>query len=93
MEDHHFLMQISTAGLAIARTNARLAFVFKPIYGEAGLSADLLSMQRSDLENYSLMGRSHHISAVAVKLFKGYSWLKFFRRYVIVWARGQLKRA
>jgi teichuronic acid biosynthesis glycosyltransferase TuaG len=91
MEDHYFLMQISAAGLPTAKANVPLTFLFKAIYGDAGLSADLLSMQRSELENYSLLGRSRDISTVAVILFKGYSWLKFCRRYVTVWVRSRLK--
>lgn len=92
MEDHYFLMQVSSAGLGIARTRAPLAFIFKPIFGRSGLSADLLQMQRSELENYGLMGRAGNISPATVILLKTYSWLKFFRRYLIVRIRNTFGR-
>lgn len=92
MEDHYFLMQVSAAGLAIARSLVPLAFIFKPIYGEAGLSSDLLDMQHGELENYSLMRRAGRISSFAEILLKAYSWLKFFRRHAIVFTRGFLQR-
>lgn len=91
MEDHYFLMQVSYAGFGIARARVPLAFIFKPIFGESGLSSDLLQMQRSELENYRLMGHAGNISPVVVVLLEAYSWLKFFRRYVIVWVRDKWK--
>ena len=88
MEDHYFLMQVSSAGLGIAKARTHLAFIFKPIFGEAGLSADLLKMQRGELDNYRLIGRAGSISLLAVILLEAYSWLKFCRRYAIVWVRS-----
>lgn len=91
MEDHFFLMQVSAAGLVVAKASAPLAYIFKPIFGESGLSADMLQMQRSELENYRLMGKAGNISHLVVVVLLGYSWLKFTRRYLIVWARGRRK--
>jgi glycosyltransferase involved in cell wall biosynthesis len=91
MEDHHFLMHATSAGLGIAKARVQLAYIFKPIFGAAGLSADLWQMQRSELENYNLLGRAGNISPVAVMLLKAYSWLKFFRRYSIVLLRHRRK--
>lgn len=91
MEDHYFLMQVSLAGLGIAKTHTPLAFIFKPIFGESGLSADLMQMHCSELENYRLLGDAGNISPLAAILLKAYSRLKFFRRYAIVWTRGLRK--
>lgn len=91
MEDHYFLMQVSLAGFRIAKTSLPLAYIFKPIFGKSGLSADLLQMQRCELENYRLMGKRGYVSPVIVILLKAYSWLKFFRRYLVVLARGMCK--
>ena len=87
MEDHLFLMRVSTAGLQIAKTAMPLAFIYKNIFGDAGLSADLWIMQRGELENYDILRREGGISYAAACLLKSYSWLKFFRRYLIVIAR------
>jgi glycosyltransferase involved in cell wall biosynthesis len=89
MEDHYFLMQVSVAGLGIAKTNLPLAFIYKNIFGDAGLSANLWGMQRSELENYALLRHERRISLIAVLFLKGYSWLKFFRRVAMVTFRKQ----
>lgn len=91
MEDHYFLMHVSLAGYEIAKNRLPLAYIFKPIFGQSGLSADLMQMQSCELENYRLMGEGGYISHMAVILLKAYSWLKFFRRYLIVFARGMRK--
>ena len=91
MEDHLFLMQVSAAGRVVAKASAPLAYIFKPIFGESGLSADMLQMQRSELENYRLMGKAGNISHFVMILLLGYSWLKFIRRYLVVWVRRQRK--
>ena len=87
MEDHLFLMRVATAGLRIAKTRTPLAFIYKNIFGDAGLSADLWIMQRGELENYDILWRQGSISFAAATFLKTYSWLKFFRRYLIVIAR------
>lgn len=89
MEDHYFLMQVSVAGLEIAKMNLPLAFIYKNIFGDAGLSADLWGMQRSELGNYALLRHERRISLIAVLFLKGYSWLKFFRRVAMVSFRKQ----
>lgn len=87
MEDHLFLMRVATAGLLIAKTQLPLAFIYKNIYGESGLSADLWVMQRSELENYDLLGNEGVISPLASIFLRVYSWAKFFRRFLIVMFR------
>jgi hypothetical protein len=87
MEDHFFLMQLSMQGLGIAKASAPLAYIFKAIYGESGLSADLRQMHRNELDNYRLLGQMGWISQPTVFLLLAYSWLKFLRRYLIVCSR------
>jgi len=92
MEDHLFLMQVSAAGLVVSKASAPLAYIFKPIFGESGLSADLMRMQVSELENYSLLQRAGHLSQGFALMLKGYSWLKFCRRIVIVKSNQFVRR-
>ena len=87
MEDHLFLMRVTTSGLQIAKTRTPLAFIYKNIFGDAGLSADLWVMQRRALENYDILRCERGISQATSIFLKTYSWLKFFRRYLIVIAR------
>ncbi len=91
MEDHLFLMQVSHAGLRIARTKAPLAFIYKKIFGEAGLSADLWVMQRGELANYRFLYKQGCIGAATFLFFGGYSWIKFCRRVLIVKFRRLLR--
>ena len=88
MEDHLFLMQVKAAGGRIAKINLPLAFIYKNIFGDSGLSADLWVMQRCELENYRLLCEQGHISPLAFSFFRLYSWLKFCRRLVIVKCRS-----
>ncbi|MEP6964521.1 MAG: glycosyltransferase family 2 protein [Polaromonas sp.] len=88
MEDHLFLMQVTLAGLRIAKTKLPLAFIYKNIYGEAGLSADLWVMQKGELANYRFLYRETRISHATFLFFRVYSWIKFLRRLLIVRARN-----
>ena len=87
MEDHLFLMRVATSGMRIAKSRLPLAFIYKNIYGETGLSADLWIMQQSELENYDILGNDGYISPAMSVLLRTYSWVKFFRRFLIVKAR------
>lgn len=87
MEDHLFLMQVAMAGLLIAKTQLPLAYIYKNIFGEAGLSADLWVMQRGELENYAILYQQGYISTSTTYALRAYSWLKFLRRYLIVRVR------
>ena len=90
MEDHLFLMRVTTAGLRIAKTKLPLAFIYKNIFGDAGLSADLWVMQHSELENYEILCREGRISQGMIHFFRVYSWIKFSRRVLIVRLRRLL---
>lgn len=92
MEDHLFLMRVAAAGLGVAKTKLPLAFIYKNIFGDAGLSANLWVMQRSELENYELLCREGRISRSTFLFFKAYSWVKFFRRVLIVTSRRFSRR-
>lgn len=91
MEDHLFLMQVAHAGLRIAKTHLPLAFIYKNIYGDSGLSANLWVMQAGELENYQLLRSEGSISPVMFLLFRAYSWVKFCRRVLIVKFRHLLR--
>ena len=91
MEDHLFLMQVTRAGLRIAKTNLPLAFIYKKIFGESGLSADLWVMQKGELANYRLLYQEGSITRATFLFFRVYSWIKFFRRVLIVKCRSLLR--
>ncbi len=87
MEDHLFLMQVATSGLGIAKTSLPLAYIYKNMFGDSGLSADLWAMQRSELLNYAILYRERRIPYVGAVLLTDYSWVKFSRRLFLVGLR------
>ena len=91
MEDHLFLMQVSTSGLGVAKMNLPLAFIYKNLFGDAGLSEDFWAMQQGELRNYEILSNEKRISHAAALFLKGYSWLKFTRRLVIILIRRRHK--
>lgn len=90
MEDHLFLMQAATVGLMIAKVSLPLTFIYKNIYGDSGLSADLWAMQRSELDNYRILCNEGAISDTFALCLQAYSWLKYGRRVFIVVFRSNL---
>jgi glycosyltransferase involved in cell wall biosynthesis len=84
MEDHYFLMQVATANLPIMKIELSLSLTFKNRFGDGGLSASLWAMQQGELANYDLLLGMNKIRHHAALLLKAYSWLKFFRRVLIV---------
>ncbi len=87
MEDHLFLMQVATSGLGMAKTALPLAFIYKNMFGDSGLSADLWAMQRGELENYAVLSREGRIAYAGAILLQAYSCIKFSRRLVLVGTR------
>jgi len=83
MEDHMLWLSIAFAGGAMDRLELPLAAIFKEPYGEAGLSAQLLPMERGDLGNYRrLLQRGHIVRTQFIGLVV-FSLAKFVRRVVI----------
>ncbi|WP_372826907.1 glycosyltransferase [Polaromonas sp.] len=87
MEDHLFLMQVATSGLVIAKTSLPLAYIYKNMFGDSGLSADLWAMQRSELVNYAILYRERRIPYLGAVFLTDYSWVKFSRRLFLVGLR------
>lgn len=87
MEDHLLWMQIAFAGHRIVILEVALAALHKKPFGEAGLSSQLLEMERSELANYRLLGREKRIGPPMLALLQCWSAAKFLRRLLIVAAR------
>ena len=84
MEDHLFLMQVAFSGGLIAKGDCYLAYIFKPIYGQSGLSSNMYQMQISDLDNYWRLHSIGKISMLEYLLLAIYSCVKFFKRLLVV---------
>lgn len=80
MEDHLLWMEIALHGYAVTCLDARLAVQHKAPFGEGGLSAQLWSMERADLNNYLLLHRSGKLSMPWLLVLWLWSLAKFARR-------------
>jgi len=83
MEDLLLWLTIAASGARIARLDAELAFIFKAPFGESGLSAEIMEMERGELGTYRALHRSGHLGAFATVALSGYSITKFLRRLLI----------
>ena len=65
-----------------------LAYIYKRIFGDAGLSAELKEMWLGECDNYKLLHRTGYLSYLISKLLLAYCSLKYFRRILIVKSRS-----
>ena len=84
MEDHRLLQELVYSGARIARLDEPLAQIHKAAFGAGGLSAQLWSMERSELDNYRALRRGGHLGALQHGALACYSLAKFARRCAIV---------
>jgi len=87
MEDHLLWMQLALSGHKILLIQLALATLYKESYGAAGLSADLISMERAELGNYRVLWREGRIGAGRLAVLSAWSAAKFVRRLAIVGLR------
>jgi glycosyltransferase involved in cell wall biosynthesis len=87
MEDHLLWVTMALRGERIAILEAPLANLHKSAYGEAGLSAEMWPMERSELENYRLLQRDGLISLPAMAGFWVWSLAKFAKRLAVMSVR------
>ena len=84
MEDYLLWLEIAAGGLAIAKLPHVLAYTFKAPYGEAGLSAQLWSMEKGELQVFLALRRKGLLGAGLWLCLSAYSLLKFLRRMLMV---------
>ena len=87
VDDHLLWLQLLCAGSRLVRFSAPLAYVYKAMYGESGLSAEMWKMEKAELENYWILHRDGCIGTPAVIALWVYSLAKFVRRALVVSAR------
>lgn len=91
MEDHLLWLEVQGAGRRVVRLSAPLAYVYKPMYGAGGLSAELWAMEKAELENYWILRRAGSLGPLATIALNAYSLLKFARRLVVSTTRRSLQ--
>lgn len=92
MEDHRLWLDLAQAHLGVARIESQLAAHYKADFGEGGLSADLLNMERAELGNYGSLFRRGAIPFRMFAVLLLWSLVKFVRRLLIVGVRSLCAR-
>ena len=87
VDDHLLWLQLMHAGMPVTLLSARLAYTYKRLYGDGGLSADLWAMEKAEVENYWILRREGCIGLPAALLLSAFSLAKFLRRLLLVWLR------
>jgi glycosyltransferase involved in cell wall biosynthesis len=84
MEDHRLWLDIVGTPLLTVQLMIELVAVYKPVYGAAGLSADMWRMEKAELANYRHLHGNGKISHGLMRLLQAYSLAKYVRRLLIV---------
>jgi glycosyltransferase involved in cell wall biosynthesis len=91
VDDHLLWMQVALSGMQVRKIFKKLVIVHKPLYGESGLSAQMLKMEKAELENYIFLYKSGYIGFFAMSGLLAFSLIKFFRRLMVVAMRYMKK--
>jgi glycosyltransferase involved in cell wall biosynthesis len=93
VDDHLLWMQVVCSGKRMVRLSPALAFTYKRPYGESGLSAQLWTMEKAELENYALLRNEGRIGLAGALALSAWSLAKFARRLLWTRLRRPLRRA
>lgn len=88
-EDYLLWLDICFGGAECYFSPLPLAFSFKSEYGEAGLSAEMWSMEKGELLAYLHLYRHKKVSRAALAALVGLSLAKYIRRVIRVAVRAK----
>jgi glycosyltransferase involved in cell wall biosynthesis len=88
MEDFRLWLSVAAEGHRIVKLNAELACTFKAIYGDSGLSAELVSMEVGELRTYWAVCINKPLLLPLILALVPYSLIKCVRRYLVSWSRA-----
>lgn len=89
--EDYILWLLLFEGYRCAFLEEELAYCYKKVYGESGLSAKLWEMEKGELGNYIFLLRNKRINVLLFALSSLYSLAKFMRRIIIsyLYRRGK----
>lgn len=87
-EDYLLWCEICQNDHMCFKSTQPLVFHFKPDYGDAGLSGNLWSMQKGQIDTYLRLQKSGLIGLALLMLLLCWSLLRFFRRICVVSLRS-----
>ena len=83
-EDLLLWQQIAFAGLKVIRIENTLAYLYKPLYGTGGLSAQMWEMESGELNNFIVLYRAGTINFPFYLAASLFSIAKFIKRLLAV---------
>ncbi|MGC8903500.1 MAG: glycosyltransferase family 2 protein [Fervidobacterium sp.] len=83
-EDYLLWLSIILSGNKAAFIYLELAYTYKALYGQGGLSGDLWNMEKGELENYYILFRKKLINFVLFIFVSFFSLIKYLRRSIII---------
>ena len=83
-EDYLLWLQTMALGLQVFILSVDLAYSFKSSYGESGLSGNMWAMEQGVQDNFIRLYKDQEITLVTFLLASLFSFLKYFRRVMIV---------
>lgn len=83
MEDFHLWLTVAANGHPIAILGAELAYIFKAPFGELGLSADIVAMEKGELDCYWKLHGEGQLGILPTLALSAYSCTKFLRRIAV----------
>jgi len=82
-EDLLLWQQVAFSGLQIAFMESALAYFHKPLYGAAGLSAQLWKMEQGELDNLTVIRKENNIGYWLYLAAYAFSTIKFVKRLLV----------
>lgn len=82
-EDAYLWQLIAFSGFRVVRIQQNLAFIYKELYGESGLSSYMWQMELAELTNFLNLFKAKKISAISMLVASVFSIVKFARRLII----------
>lgn len=92
MEDHRLWLEFVYSGALVTKLSVELVAIYKGLFGEMGLSAQLWPMEKGELSNYRYLYDNERINFPQWLSLSVYSLLKFLRRLMICWGWLQWKK-
>lgn len=87
-EDYYLWLEMALNGIKAWYLDIPLAVSFKSSYGEAGLSRNLIAMEKGELDTYLRLRRKKLLPTTLMMGLFGFSLIKHLRRMIIHRAKG-----
>lgn len=88
-EDHYLWLQILFSGAKAVLIETPLAYAYKPIFGDTGLSGNLRKMEEGELDNYKRLYNDKKINCVLYVCVVVFSLFKYLLRLKSVLIRSR----